>query len=352
MEQSRRELLKAAAGVTTTGSFAGCTERLDNVASTRSGREGGFASFFTLFDLARNVGRSEFEVKNPVPAGTMGHRWEPSSDLPPEIASHQAFVYLGIDGFQRWALDTAELIERDHPDVVLIDALDGIDLRRYDQEDEGEHVSDDDDSVHDQDDHDDDENHDGDDHNDGDDHSDGDFDPHYWLDPVKAAESVVTIANGLAEADPDNADAYEDNASAYVDKLHELKAEFDGELENRQHDTVVVAAHDSYQYLAERFGFEIHSPVGVSPHAEPSQDEIADTIELIDEEEIDVVLADFFESDALAETIVRESNATRIEQLSPVEGTIERWNDRNWGYVEQMSAINLPTLKAALGTSD
>ncbi len=75
-------------------------------------------------------------------------------------------------------------------------------------------------------------------------------------------------------------------------------------------------------------------------------------VDLIDDEGIDVVLADHFGSDDLANTIVRESSASRVERLSPAEGTTREWNERGWGYVEQMEEINLPALQAAVGITE
>lgn len=326
MGRTRREVLSGTAGALATGAFAGCTGRLQEIAGEETLEDGGYAAFFTLFDFARHVGGETFAFENPVPVGTMGHRYEPGPDLATEVASHQAFVYLDVEGFQQWALDAAEAIERDHPSVQLIDALEGIELREYDNE-----------NAH------------TDDHDDDTDDRLGDFDPHYWTDPVLAAESVENVIAGLQEADPENEDVYAENGEAYLDRLDELNRTFETGLADRDHDVVVVAAHDSYQYLAERYGLRIHSPQGVSPHAQPSQEEISETIELIDRNGIDVVLADHFESADLANTIVRDSNASEVRRISPAEGTTVEWNERGWGYIEQMERINLPALQAAVG---
>lgn len=37
--------------------------------------------------------------------------------------------------------------------------------------------------------------------------------------------------------------------------------------------------------------------------------------------------------------------------LSPVEGTIEEWAENDWGWVEQMEEVNIPSLEAALNPS-
>lgn len=350
MERTRRRMLSGTASVLAAGALAGCTGRLREIAGEETLEDGGYAAFFTLYDFARHVGGEAFPVENPVPAGTMGHRYEPGPDLPTEVASHRAFVYMDVEGFQRWALDAAGTIERDHPEVELVDVLEGIELREYD--DDHTHAEDGDAAGGDEHEG---EAHSDDDHADADDdHADadeprGDFDPHYWTDPVLAAESVENVIAGIQAADPDNEDVYAENGQAYLDRLDELHRTFEEGLAGRERDVVVVASHDSYQYLAERYGLQIHSPQGVSPHAQPTQEEIQETIDLVDRNDVDVILADHFGSADLANTIVGSSTASEVRRISPAEGTTTEWNDRGWGYIEQMERMNLPALQAAVG---
>ncbi|WP_280536939.1 zinc ABC transporter substrate-binding protein [Halopenitus sp. POP-27] len=354
MRHTRRDLLTGAAGVLAASATAGCTGQLRQIAGDRELEEGGYAAFFTLSDFASHVGGETFPIENPIPAGTMGHAYEAGPELATEVASHRLFVYLDIDGFQRWALDAAATIERDYPEVELVDALDGIDLLAADadhaHEDDEDHDADGDHdgsgTAHDEtDDH---------DHTETDDHDHGaadreGVDPHYWTDPVRASRSVENVRAGLEAADPDTADVYAENAEAYRNRLEDVHTTFQEGLADRAHETVVLAGHNSYRYLADRYGFTVHSPQGVSPHAEPSQDEISATVDLVDREGIDVILADHFGSNDLADTIVRESTASEVREVSPAEGTTAEWNDRGWGYIEQLTEITLPALQAGLG---
>ena len=111
----------------------------------------------------------------------------------------------------------------------------------------------------------------------------------------------------------------------------------------------VLAGHDSFQYIENRYNFELHTPVGASPDESPSSQAIADTIEFVEENRIEVILYDHFESSDLAETIVKNSSATEIESVTPAEGTTQEWNDEDWGWVEQMEEINIPAFSKALG---
>jgi zinc transport system substrate-binding protein len=345
----RRGAGLAAAG--TAASLAGCS---DAATGGSEGFDAGYAAFFTLNDWANRVAGDHATFEDPVDVGQLGHGWTPDGNLAADVASTDAFVYLDSSEF-RWAQDLAATLEADYDTVAVIDGLDGLedDLldwnhshgEEHDQE-EGEHEEEGNHS------HDEEEEHDGEeDHNhDGEEeHDEGQYDPHVWVDPVLAADVVDTIAAGLGEADPDNADDYADNAAAYAEELEAVDAAFQSIADEADRDVAVMAGHNSFQYLEARYGFRLHSPVGVSPQNEPTQSEIADTIELVNAEGIDAVLYDRFESPTLAESIVENSDATEAIPVTPAGGTTREWNDAGYGYLEQMTEINVPAFERAFG---
>jgi len=178
-------------------------------------------------------------------------------------------------------------------------------------------------------------------------------DPHVWVDPVLASDVVDTLTAGLADVWPEHADEFEENAEAYQSRLEEVDTAFEQAVDDGALDIAVFAGHDSFRYVENRYDFDLHSPVGVSPDESPSPDEIADTIELVNEEGIDTILYDPFEAPdgdvpPLAETIVEDSDATETAPLTPAEGTMPEWSDNDWGWVEQMEEITLPSLRQAL----
>lgn len=175
------------------------------------------------------------------------------------------------------------------------------------------------------------------------------YDPHVWVDPVLAQDVVDTIAEALTEIDSENAEVYEENAEAYKEELDGVHQAFEDLVNEAERDVAVLAGHDSFQYIENRYNFELHTPVGASPDESPSSQAIADTIEFVEENGIEVILYDHFESSDLAETIVKNSSATEIESVTPAEGTTQEWNDEDWGWVEQMEEINIPAFSKALG---
>ncbi|QAU12357.1 zinc ABC transporter substrate-binding protein [Halorubrum sp. BOL3-1] len=335
MTHSRRSVLRRGAGLAVAGtaaSSAGCS----GAANGGSGEfDAGYAAFFTLNDWANEVAGDRASFEDPVDVGRLGHGWTPDGTLATDVAATDAFVHLDNPEFS-WAQDLAATLESDYDTVAVIDALDGVedDLLDWDHShggEDGRDGHDDEEGSHD------------------DDGGDRRYDPHVWVDPVLATEMVETIATGLGEADPDNADAYADNAAAYADELDAVDAAFESIAADAARDVAVLAGHNSFQYLEARYGFRLHSPVGVSPQNEPTQTEIADTIDLVNAEGIDVVLYDRFQSPRLAESIVENSDATEAIPVSPAGGTTREWNDAGYGYLEQMTEINVPAFERAFG---
>jgi zinc transport system substrate-binding protein len=330
MSPTRRSMLQSGAGLLA-ASAAGCLDT-----STQAGGEGvdsGYAAFFTLHEWTEAVSGDVASFEDPVDVGQMGHGWEPTGNITADIAATDAFVYLDSPEFG-WAQDVAATLEADYDDVAVIDALAGLEDRliRGDHEHEGD--------SHD-------ENHT--EAADTETHDEGAFDPHVWTDPVLAKEMVANIADGLAAADPEHETAFQENADAYQSDLEALDESFETMVSEADRETAVLAGHNSFQYLEARYGFDLHTPVAISPKAQPSQSDIADTIAFVDDNAIDVILYDRFESPNLAETIVANSDAEKTRAVSPAAGTTPEWNDRDWGYLDQMTELNLPAFREALG---
>ncbi|WP_432508639.1 metal ABC transporter substrate-binding protein [Halorubrum ezzemoulense] len=345
MTHSRRSVLRRGAGLAVAGtaaSLAGCT---GNGGGGSEEFDSGYAAFFTLNDWANEVAGDNASFEDPVDVGQLGHGWTPDGTLAADVAATDAFVYLDSPEFA-WAQDLAATLESDYDTVATVDVLDGLegDLLEWNHSHGESH----DGESHDEEGHDEGD-HDGQGHDEGDHDNGTRYDPHVWTDPVLAAEMVDTIATGLGEADPDNAEAYAANAEAYAADLDAIDDAFRSIAEDAARDVAVLAGHNSFQYLEARYGFRLRSPVGVSPQNEPTQSEIADTIDLVDAEGIDVVLYDRFQSPRLAESIVENSGAAEAVPVTPAGGTTREWNDAGYGYLEQMTEINVPAFERAFG---
>jgi len=366
MNLTRRTALKSGVGALALGSLAGC---LDDAAGGPAGFDSAYAAFFALADWSQTVAGEQATIENPVDFGQLGHGWEPDGDLPREVASTNAFVYLDTPEFG-WAQDLASTLEADYETVAAIDGLAGLESEmiesghdhghdnehdgeeEYHNETDSEHHNETDGEHHNE--------TDGEHHNetDGEHHDEqsdggevdrGQLDPHVWVDPVLAQEIVINICDGFVEIDPDNTETYESNAVAYNERLADLDSQYQQLVDDAERSTVVLATHSSFAYVENRYGFDIHTVAGISPDAQPDPSEISETVDLVDENEIDVILYDRFESDRLANTIVENSTATATAPVTAGAGTLREWADNDWGFVDQMQQITLPAFRQALG---
>jgi zinc transport system substrate-binding protein len=344
---TRRRTLEASLGALTLGGLAGC---LDDATPEQAGFDSAYAAFFALADWSQAVAGEQADIENPVDFGQLGHGWEPDGDLPREVASTDAFVYLDTPEFS-WAQDLASTLEADYERVAAIDALDGLESEMI--ESGHDHEGEDEDDQHDEEEQhnetEDERGHEEEDHEDGE-IDRGQLDPHVWVDPVLAQEMVNTIAAGFAEIDPENSETYAANAADYNDRLAELDSQYQGLVADAERSTVVLATHSSFAYVEARYGFDIHTVAGISPDASPSQSEISETLDLVDDSGIDVILYDRFESDRLANTIVENSDsATETMAVTAGAGTLREWAEEGLDFVDQMEQVTLPAFRRALG---
>ncbi len=171
-------------------------------------------------------------------------------------------------------------------------------------------------------------------------------DPHIWLDPVLVKQQVDNIRDGLASADPANAEHYERNAAAYNARLDGLDESIRSNLSGCQTDTF-VPFHNAFAYFAQRYGLTASALGGLSPDAEASALEIAEFVGFVEENGIRVVFAEDLIDPRLAEVIADEAGA-QVMVLSTVEAlTLQEASD-GVTFLDKMEQ-NLESLKVALG---
>lgn len=299
----------AASGGALSSFLAGCLDESDdwNGAGVRV-----VATLFPFYDFARRIASDEDRVETLVPPEVRGHGWEPSADVQRRAHDADVFVYPG-PGVQRWADAIVENLRTDSPDVVVVAASEGVDLLPSSPTGGG-----------------------------------GETDPHFWLDPTLAARAVRNVRDGVLAADAGDRTAYRHAVETYLGRLRDVDAAFSERLAARRTDVVVVAGHDAYRYMARRYGFEVVSPVGIAPDAVPDPRAIRRVQRVVAEHDLGYVLAPALESDRLAREIARETG-TEVLPISPVAGQTAEWVANDWGYLEQMLRVNLPSLATALG---
>lgn len=317
---ARRDVLRTAGAVVSAGSLAGCSNVLGETGEDGDGPRV-VASFFSFYDFARHVAAgTDLTVENLVPVGLHGHGWEPDASITRAIVDADGFVHVG-EGFQPWADRAIEVVERDAPETTLIDARAGIDLLDITASVEDEAVGD-------------------------------GKDPHFWLDPRRAKQSVETIAEGLADIHPAEAETFRENAAAFAADLDAIDAAYRSLFDDPPRDVVFLAAHNAFQYVGARYDVEMH-PLVYTLAADDSvrPTDVTRAQSVIADDDIRYIGAAVFESLRPARQLLRETPVEAYFPVTPFAGVREDWVERGWGYREIARNVNLPTFEVLVGAA-
>lgn len=247
-------------------------------------------------DMVRNVAGDRAEVTALLPSGADPHTYELSPGRVVDVAQADlAFVNgLGLEGSLRTVIDE----NAGGPVDVLTDGLDIVDGN-----------------------------------------------PHLWLDPMLAISYVQSILLALAANDPEGATEYAANAAAYADELLALDAEIEAALasippERRK----LVTFHDAFPYLANRYGLQVVAVVVPSPGQEPNARDVAQLIELIQEQNVPAVFKEPQFNAGVLESAADEAGARVLDLLS------DAYIDGVESYIDLMR-FNAAQLQEGLGGS-
>lgn len=146
--------------------------------------------------------------------------------------------------------------------------------------------------------------------------SQGDKDPHYWMDPERAAMVLETISNELCELDPNHEEQYRSNCTAASSLLLETKdamAETLSPLLCRE----LITFHDGFSYFADAFDLTILMAIEEEEGQEASAQVISEAITLIQGYGLPAIFTELHSSDATAKAISHEANV-KVYPLSMI----------------------------------
>jgi zinc transport system substrate-binding protein len=260
------------------------------------------ASFFPLYDFAKNIVGNKANVTVMVPIGSEPHDWEPTIQQVQEINSADVFIFNGA-GIDKWA----EGIK--NGPKLIVNASEGLPLLRD---------------------------------------SSGQADPHTWLDPVMAKQQVELIRDGIIKADPQNAAYYKQNAQDYLAKLDSLNSNFTkGLSKNNCNIRDFIAFHKAFTYFANRYNLTQHSLLGEDPEGEIAPQTLQQMIDLAKQHNIHVVYSEDLLDPRLANVIASSIPNGKDELLSPLEGLKPDEQKAGLGYIDKME-MNLANLRDGL----
>jgi zinc/manganese transport system substrate-binding protein len=142
-------------------------------------------------------------------------------------------------------------------------------------------------------------------------------DPHVWMDPDLVADALPALADALAEADPDHANAYRRRGTAYARDLRRLGRRLDGSLAVIPPDRrKLVSSHDSLGHFVDRFDFDfVGAPFGLVPESQASAETVAGLIERIEQQHVPAVFAEDTDDPALMRQIGDEADVEVVDDL-------------------------------------
>jgi len=167
--------------------------------------------------------------------------------------------------------------------------------------------------------------------------------PHTFISTTAAIQQVYTIARGLGELDPDNADFFRDNARRYALEIRKLRSEFDRKITGANLSQFRCATmHSGYDYILQELGLQVTAVIEPRHGVEPTARQMADTIDRINSAGVNILFAEKYFASKLSETIKDATGVQMysISHISSGEYTPEK-------FIDEMRE-NLDTLAQAI----
>ncbi len=271
------------------------------------------ASMYPLGYFTGQIGGDRVQVDEVVPSGGDAHDFEPTPGDLRKIAGADMIVYNGL-GFESWI--DAVLDAGDAPDIAVQASSSSV-ARHFESNDIAKDSHDDHDGI----------------------------DPHIWLDPVLAITQARAITEGLVRTDPDGRAVYLANSDDLVDRLTGLDGLFTARLGSCSRDTFITS-HDSFNYMAARYGVNAVGINGINPESEPSPRALADLSNAISDSGIGYVLVSPIDSERLSDTLARETDVESLP-LHTLQNLTSNQKESGETYFSLMEQ-NLASLVTAL----
>ncbi|MBQ8280518.1 MAG: zinc ABC transporter substrate-binding protein [Roseburia sp.] len=214
----------------------------------------------------------------------------------------------GIESFM-------EEIAEQYPDLVVIEACEGIELLceedAHGHVHEDSHSEEDHEDIHGTEEHD----HENEDAHDEDVHN-HDVNAHAWMSVELYRKQVETIASGLAKAAPQMRESFLANAGDYDRKLEALQVEQEKLLTLTKGEEVILF-HCAYDYVAEDLGLETAFCMDLDEERQVSAGEVAEVLEVIEHHGVKYIFAEELYGTDMCEMVQKEVDVEVI-YLNPL----------------------------------
>lgn len=270
------------------------------------------ASFYPLYEIAKEIGGNNTFVTSVIPFGVEPHDWEIAPQQISQISKADMIIFNGI-GFDSWLGNEVQfrnsLLVDVSKDLQQLIKTDGQQLNNFKRESR--------------------------------------YDPHIWLDPILVKNISETISNAFIKLDPNNAVSYKQNTQNFLQQLDKLDSTIKESLSNCELKDF-ISFHQAFHYFANRYGLTQHTVhESTSPGSEILPQQISKIIKLAKDLNIDTIYSEELVDPKLSEVLAAEIPNGKVLLLSPVEGINQEELANNIGYIDKMY-MNLENLKQGL----
>ena len=188
------------------------------------------------------------------------------------------------------------------------------------------------------------------DHEDAHDHHEhGSEDPHFWFDPPRVRAAVTGLAQAMGAADPEHAAIYSERAARYgleLEELHSWIIEQVSVLSAEQR--VMVTSHDSFQYFAHLYDFEVVGTIipSLGTSAEIEAQALARLVDTIKDHGVNAIFTEAL-TDKMAANLAQETGVGVVVRL--YTGSLGVPGSGAETYIDMMRH-NVETMVQALST--
>lgn len=231
------------------------------------------ATTTVLADVVENVVGGDARVEVLIPEGADAHDYRPSAAQIAAVNQADLVVANGL-GLEEALADVLESASADG--VSILELAPSLDPIPFGAEPTGEEAR-------------------------------GSDDPHVWFDPLRMADAARLIAMRMTEAFPgtdwmSRAETYAADLADADERIVEVLSRVPAD------ERKLVTNHDSLGYFADRYGFTVVGVIipGGSTLGDPSSEELARLIEVMQREEVGVIFAETTRPSALAEAVASE----------------------------------------------
>jgi zinc transport system substrate-binding protein len=145
----------------------------------------------------------------------------------------------------------------------------------------------------------------------------GENNPHIWLDPALAFQSVTNILKAVQALDPDQSAAYESNFVVFVARLQKMDLRIKAILAPAN-ARPFLTYHDAFPYFARHFGLTLAGVVEKVPEIPPSARELVELFRLIRQMQVQAIFTEVTDPPRLAGQIARDAGIS-LSTLDTIE---------------------------------